>query len=227
MNNFLKLNNLSKKYQKNKSLKVLNNINFKFESGKVYSIIGPSGSGKSTLLNLLSLIDIPSSGFIEYNKEKIDVNSSIKNDDLRSKNIGIIYQDKNLLPDFTAVENVILPNLLISNNKSKSRELAKKLIKKFDLNSRLNHYPSELSGGERSRVAVARALVNKPALVLADEPSGNLDTDNAKKLIKLFEKINKEFEQSIVIATHDEKIASIGNKKFFLDKGSLFITDSV
>ena len=121
MNNFLKLNNLSKKYEK-KSLKVLNNINFKFEAGKVYSIIGPSGSGKSTLLNLLSLIDIPSSGFIEFNKKKIGTNSSIENDYLRSKNIGIIYQDKNLLPDFTALENVFLPNLLISNNKSNKKE---------------------------------------------------------------------------------------------------------
>ena len=128
MNNSLKLNNLSKKYERNKSIKVLNNINFKFESGKIYSIIGPSGSGKSTLLNLLSLIDIPSSGFIEFNNKKIDINSSIEKDYIRSKNIGIIYQDKNLLPDFTALENVLLPNLLISNNKSKSKELAKKLI---------------------------------------------------------------------------------------------------
>ena len=129
MNNFLKLNNLSKKYKKNKSLKVLNNINFKFESGKIYSIVGPSGSGKSTLLNLLSLIDLPSSGYIEYNKKKIDTNSSIENDNIRSKNIGIIYQDKNLLSDFTAVENVMMPNLLISNNKFKSIELAKKIDK--------------------------------------------------------------------------------------------------
>jgi len=164
MNNFLKLNNLSKKYEKNKTLRVLNNINFKFEAGKVYSIMGPSGSGKSTLLNLLSLIDNPTSGFIEFNKKKIDTNSSIENDNIRSKNIGIIYQDKNLLPDFTALENVILPNLLISNNKLKSTDLAKKLIKKFDLTSRLNHYPSELSGGENQRIAIARALINEPNL---------------------------------------------------------------
>ena len=164
MSNFLKLNNLSKKYEKNKTLRVLNNINFKFESGKIYSIVGPSGSGKSTLLNLLSLIDNPTSGFIEFNKKKIDTNSSIENDNIRSKNIGIIYQDKNLLPDFTALENVILPNLLISNNKIKSKELAKKLIKKFNLTSRLNHYPSELSGGENQRIAIARSLINEPIL---------------------------------------------------------------
>ena len=220
MNNFLKLNNLSKKYQKNKSLKVLNNINFKFESGKIYSIIGPSGSGKSTLLNLLSLIDIPSSGFIEYNKEKIDVNSSIKNDDLRSKNIGIIYQDKNLLPDFTAVENVILPNLLISNNKSKSIELAKKLIKKFDLTSRLNHYPSELSGGENQRIAIARALINEPNIILADEPTGSLDFENAKQIFKiLFNLKNKN--RIIIFATHNRYFANMADCKIKMIDGKM------
>ena len=220
MNNFLKLNNLSKKYQKNKSLKVLNNINFKFESGKVYSIIGPSGSGKSTLLNLLSLIDIPSSGFIEYNKEKIDVNSSIKNDDLRSKNIGIIYQDKNLLPDFTAVENVILPNLLISNNKSKSRELAKKLIKKFDLTSRLNHYPSELSGGENQRIAIARALINEPNIILADEPTGSLDFENAKQIFKILLNL-KNKNRIIIFATHNRYFANMADCKIKMIDGKM------
>ena len=220
MNNFLKLNNLSKKYQKNKSLKVLNNINFKFESGKIYSIIGPSGSGKSTLLNLLSLIDIPSSGFIEYNKEKIDVNSSIKNDDLRSKNIGIIYQDKNLLPDFTAVENVILPNLLISNNKSKSKELAKKLIKKFNLISRLNHFPSELSGGENQRIAIARALINEPNIILADEPTGSLDFENAKQIFKiLFNLKNKN--RIIIFATHNRYFANMADCKIKMIDGKM------
>ena len=224
MNNYLKLNNLSKKYQKNKSLKVLNNINFKFESGKIYSIIGPSGSGKSTLLNLLSLIDIPSSGFIEYNKEKIDVNSSIKNDDLRSKNIGIIYQDKNLLPDFTAVENVILPNLLISNNKSNSRELAKKLIKKFDLTSRLNHYPSELSGGENQRIAIARALINEPNIILADEPTGSLDFENAKQIFKiLFNLKNKN--RIIIFATHNRYFANMADCKIKMIGGKMIITN--
>ena len=224
MNNFLKLNNLSKRYEKNKSVKVLNNINFKFESGKVYSIIGPSGSGKSTLLNLLSLIDIPSSGFIEFNKKKIDINSSIKNDHLRSKNIGIIYQDKNLLPDFTALENVILPNLLISNNKSKSTELAKKLIKKFDLTSRLNHYPSELSGGENQRIAIARALINEPNIILADEPTGSLDFENAKQIFKiLFNLKNKN--RIIIFATHNRYFANMADCKIKMIDGKMTITN--
>ena len=224
MNNYLKLNNLSKKYEKNKSIKVLNNINFKFESGKVYSIIGPSGSGKSTLLNLLSLIDIPSSGFIEFNKKKIDINSSIENDYVRSKNIGIIYQEKNLLPDFTALENVILPNLLISNNKAKSTELAKKLIKKFDLSSRLNHYPSELSGGENQRIAIARALINEPNIILADEPTGSLDFENAKLIFKILFSL-KDKNRIIIIATHNRYFANMADCKIKMIDGKMTITN--
>ena len=224
MNNFLKLNNLSKRYEKNKSLKVLNNINFKFEAGKVYSIIGPSGSGKSTLLNLLSLIDIPSSGFIEFNTTKIDRNSSIENDYIRSKNIGIIYQDKNLLPDFTALENVFLPNLLISNNKSKSIELAKQLIKKFDLTSRLNHYPSELSGGENQRIAIARALINEPNIILADEPTGSLDFDNAKQIFKILFNL-KEKNRIIIFATHNRYFANMADCKIKMIGGKISVTN--
>ena len=224
MNNFLKLNGLSKKYEKNKSLKVLNNINFKFESGRIYSIIGPSGSGKSTLLNLLSLIDTPSSGFIEFNKNKIDTNTSTENDYLRSKNIGIIYQEKNLLPDFTALENVILPNLLISNNKLKSTELAKQLIKKFDLTSRLNHYPSELSGGENQRIAIARALINEPNIILADEPTGSLDFENAKRIFKiLFNLKNKN--RIVIFATHNRYFANMADCKIKMIGGKMSITN--
>ena len=224
MNNFLKLNNLSKKYEKNKSLKVLNNINFKFEAGKVYSIMGPSGSGKSTLLNLLSLIDIPSSGFIEFNKKKIDINSSTENDNIRSKNIGIVYQDKNLLPDFTALENVILPNLLISKNKIKSKELAKKLIKKFDLTSRLNHYPSELSGGENQRIAIARALINEPNIILADEPTGSLDFENAKQIFKILLNL-KEKNRIIIFATHNRYFANMADCKIKMIGGKISATN--
>ena len=224
MINFLKLNNLSKKYKKNKALKVLNNINFKFESGKIYSIIGPSGSGKSTLLNLLSLIDLPSSGYIEYNEKKIDTNSSIENDYIRSKNIGIIYQDKNLLSDFTAVENVMMPNLLISNNKFKSIELAKKLIKKLDLTSRLDHFPSELSGGENQRVAIARALINEPNIILADEPTGSLDFENAKQIFKiLFDLKNKN--RIIIFATHNRYFANMADCKIKMIGGKMSVTN--
>ena len=224
MSNFLKLNNLSKKYEKNKTLRVLNNINFKFEAGKVYSIMGPSGSGKSTLLNLLSLIDNPTSGFIELNKKKIDTNSSIENDNIRSKNIGIIYQDKNLLPDFTALENVILPNLLISNNKIKSKELAKKLIKKFNLTSRLNHYPSELSGGENQRIAIARSLINEPNIILADEPTGSLDFENAKQIFKILFNL-KEHNRIIIFATHNRYFANMADCKIKMIGGNISVAN--
>ncbi len=224
MNNLLKLNNLSKKYEKNKTFKVLNNINFKFETGKIYSIVGPSGSGKSTLLNLLSLIDVPSSGFIEYKNKKIDVHNSTENDDIRSKNIGIVYQEKNLLPDFTALENVLLPNLLISNNKIKSTELAKKLINQLNLSSRLNHYPSELSGGENQRVAIARAIINEPKIILADEPTGSLDFENAKLIFKtLFNLKNKN--RIIIFATHNRYFANMADCKIKMIGGKMVITN--
>ena len=222
MSNFLKLNNLSKKYEKNKSIKVLNNINFKFESGKIYSIVGPSGSGKSTLLNLLSLIDSPSSGFIEFNHKKIDSYSSIRNDKIRSKNIGIIYQEKNLLPDFTALENVLLPNLLISNNKLKSKELAVKLIKEFNLKSRVDHYPSELSGGESQRIAIARAIINEPDIVLADEPTGSLDFNNAKQIFKILFNL-KHKNRIIIFATHNRYFANMADCKIKMIDGKMGI----
>ena len=224
MNNYLKLNNLSKKYERNKSLKVLNNINFKFESGKVYSIVGPSGSGKSTLLNLLSLIDIPSSGFIEYNNKKIDTNSTIENDSIRSKNIGIIYQDKNLLEDFTALENVLFPSLLVTKDKKKSIDLAKKLIKQFGLNFRFNHFPSELSGGENQRIAIARAIINEPNIILADEPTGSLDFENAKQIFKiLFNLKNKN--RIIIFATHNRYFANMADCKIKMIGGKMIITN--
>ena len=224
MNNYLKLNNLSKKYERNKSLKVLNNINFKFESGKVYSIVGPSGSGKSTLLNLLSLIDIPSSGFIEYNNKKIDTNSTIENDSIRSKNIGIIYQDKNLLADFTALENVLLPSLLVTKDKKKSIDSAKKLIKQFGLNFRFNHFPSELSGGENQRIAIARAIINEPNIILADEPTGSLDFENAKQIFKiLFNLKNKN--RIIIFATHNRYFANMADCKIKMIGGKMTISN--
>ena len=224
MNNYLKLNNLSKKYERNKSLKVLNNINFKFESGKVYSIVGPSGSGKSTLLNLLSLIDIPSSGFIEFNNKKIDTNSTIENDSIRSKNIGIIYQDKNLLADFTALENILLPNLLVTKDKKKSIDLAKKLIKQFGLNLRFNHFPSELSGGENQRIAIARAIINEPNIILADEPTGSLDFENAKQIFKiLFNLKNKN--RIIIFATHNRYFANMADCKIKMIGGKMTISN--
>ncbi len=225
MNNYIKIKNLTKKYEKNKFIKALNDISFNFESGKTYSIMGPSGSGKSTLLNLLSLIDNPTSGSIEINSNKIKSNNKVKNDLIRAKKIGIIYQDKNLLSDFTALENVYLPNLLISKEKQKSIELAKKLIKNVGMSSRINHFPNELSGGENQRIAIARALINDPDIILADEPTGSLDSDNAKLIFKiLFNLKNKN--RIIIFATHNRYFANMADCKIMMNDGNMQIINA-
>ena len=224
MNNLIKIKNISKKYEKNKTIKVLNDISFKFESGKIYSIVGPSGSGKSTLLNLLSLIDTPTSGDIEINNNKINFENKIENDVIRAKNIGIIYQDKNLLSDFTAIENVYLPNLLLSNDQSSSINIARKIIKNVGLSSRLNHFPSELSGGENQRIAIARAIINNPKIILADEPTGSLDFENAKQIFKLLVNL-KNNSRIIIFATHNRYFANMADCKIKMIGGKMKITN--
>ena len=224
MNNQIKIRNIIKKYEKNKTIKVLNDISFNFESGKIYSIVGPSGSGKSTLLNLLSLIDTPSSGTIEINNSKINFENKIINDNIRAKKIGIIYQDKNLLSDFSAVENVYLPNLLLSNDHFSSMNLAKKIIKNIGLSSRLNHFPSELSGGENQRIAIARALINNPEIILADEPTGSLDFDNAKQIFKILLNL-KNKNRIVIFATHNRYFANMADCKIKMIGGKMKITN--
>ena len=224
MSNFIKIENIIKKYEKNKTIKVLNDVSFNFESGKIYSIVGPSGSGKSTLLNLLSLIDTPNSGVIKINDNKIDFENKIENDNIRAKKIGIIYQDKNLLSDFSAIENVYLPNLLLSNDLTLSINLAKKIIKNVGLSSRLNHFPSELSGGENQRIAIARALINSPEIILADEPTGSLDFENAKQIFELLLNL-KSKKRIIIFATHNRYFANMADCKIKMIGGKMKITN--
>ena len=225
MNNYIKIKNLTKKYEKNKFIKVLNNISFNFETGKIYSITGPSGSGKSTLLNLLSLNDNPTTGSIEINSNKIKLNNKVENDLIRAKKIGIIYQDKNLLSDFTALENVYLPNLLITKEKQKSVDLAKKLIKNVGMSTRINYFPNELSGGESQRIAIARALINDPDIILADEPTGSLDFENAKLIFKiLFNLKNKK--RIIIFATHNRYFANMADCKIMMNNGNIKIINA-
>ena len=224
MSNFIKIENITKKYEKNKTIKVLNDVSFNFESGKIYSIVGPSGSGKSTLLNLLSLIDTPNSGVIKINDNKIDFQNKIENDNIRAKKIGIIYQDKNLLSDFSAIENVYLPNLLLSNDHTLSINLAKKIIKNVGLSSRLNHFPSELSGGENQRIAIARALINSPEIILADEPTGSLDFENAKQIFELLLNL-KNKKRIIIFATHNRYFANMADCKIKMIGGKMKITN--
>ena len=219
------LKNISKKYSTNANIKVLNDLNFSFEKGKIYSLVGPSGSGKSTLLNLLSLIDTPSAGSIEILNNKINFEEKIKNDRIRSEKIGIIYQDKNLLSDFTALENVYLPMLLLTNDKYKSIIEAKKMIKKVGLSSRLNHYPSELSGGENQRIAISRALINQPEIILADEPTGNLDFNNAKQIFNIIFNL-KNNNRIIIFATHNRYFANMADCKIQMINGKIKLTNA-
>ena len=213
----IELKNLSKNYL-SKKIQVLKNVNFIFRPGKIYSLVGPSGSGKSTLLNLISLIDKPSRGFIKLDNFKINENDIDQKDTIRSKKIGIIYQDKNLLSDFTTLENVYMARLSISNNRKKAIMDAKSLIKKVGLEKRLDHFPSELSGGESQRVAISRALINSPDIILADEPTGNLDHKNATEIFKLLFSL-KNKKRIIIFATHNRYFADMSDCKLSLING--------
>ena len=207
MNNLIQLSNLNKNFVTEKKINVLKKINYRFKKGKIYSLIGPSGSGKSTLLNLLSLIDRPSSGSITIDSNYIDFNNSQKNDLLRAKKIGIIYQQNNLLSDFTAIENIYLASLAAGNNKESSIAKSKILLRKVGLTSRSYHYPSQLSGGEKQRVSIARALINDPQIILADEPTGSLDLKTAKGVFEILKKqINPN--RLIIFATHNRFFAN-------------------
>jgi len=220
MNNLISLNKISKSFLLNKKLTVLKKINYQFKKGKIYSLVGPSGSGKSTLLNILSLIDKPTLGTLKIENDNIDFFNSTDNDKIRSKKIGIIYQQNNLLPDFTALENVYLANLTLNNNKNKAVKKAIYLIKKMGLSNRMNHYPSELSGGEMQRVAIARALINEPQIILADEPTGSLDQSTAKEVFKLLYKL-KDRNRLIIYATHNRFFANMADCKLEMIDGNI------
>ena len=207
MSNLIQLSNINKSFLSLKRINVLKKISYKFKSGKIYSLMGPSGSGKSTLLNLLSLIDRPSSGSIIIDNKKIDPNNSQKNDQLRANKIGIIYQQDNLLSDFTAIENLTLACLATGKNKEDASNKAKIMLKKVGLTKRLNHYPSQLSGGEKQRVSIARALINNPQIILADEPTGSLDIETAKGIFELLKNQIKP-DRIIIFATHNRFFAN-------------------
>ena len=220
MNSLITLNKISKSFETNKKISVLKKINFKFNFGKIYSVVGPSGSGKSTLLNILSLIDKPSTGFIKIGENIINFSESAKNDKIRAEKIGIVYQQNNLLADFTALENVYLAKLSLINNKKKSVEKARQIIKKMGLSDRLNHYPSEMSGGEMQRIAIARALINEPQIILADEPTGSLDRVTAKEVFKMLYKL-KNSNRLIIYATHNRFFANMADCKLEMIDGNI------
>ena len=220
MNNLISLKKISKNYILNNKVKALKNININFKLGKIYSIVGPSGSGKSTLLNILSLIDKPTSGRIKIDGKLIDFKNQDLNDKIRATLIGIIYQNYNLLPDFTALENVSLAGLALDKNIKTSLNDAKKVISNLGLSKRLDHFPSELSGGENQRIAIARALINKPKIILADEPTGNLDHISAKNVFKILLNLKKT-NRLIIFATHNREFAKLSDCKIEMIDGNI------
>ena len=220
MSSFIKLNKINKSFNLENKVRALKNINLDLDLGKIYSIVGPSGSGKSTLLNLISLIDNQSSGSIQIDNQIIVPEDKNTNDKIRASKIGIIYQNYNLLNDFTAIENVELASLALNNNKKKSLTEAKKIMSSLGLSKRLNHFPNELSGGENQRVAIARALINKPKIILADEPTGNLDILSAKNVFKILLNLKKT-KRLIIYATHNREFANMADCKIEMIDGSI------
>ncbi len=220
MNNFLELINLRKSFTTEKKINVLRGLSRKFRLGKTYAIMGPSGSGKSTLLNLISLIDKPTSGTIRFDNHEINFSQNEKNDLFRSKRIGIVYQENNLLSDFTALENVYFASLSLNNDKKLSLSKAEQLLKKIGLSNRLNHFPSQLSGGEAQRVAIARAIINDPQIILADEPTGSLDMNTAKDIFKLLNN-QKRSDRIIIFATHNRFFAKKADYLLEMRDGSI------
>jgi ABC-type lipoprotein export system ATPase subunit len=220
MNNLITLNKISKSFLTNKKISVLKKINYNFKKGKIYSLVGPSGSGKSTLLNILSLIDKPTVGSLDIDGRTVSYNNLSVNDKIRARKIGIIYQQNNLLPDFTALENVYLARLSIDDNKNKAVDNAKNIIKKMGLINRINHYPSELSVGEMQRIAIARALINEPQIILADEPTGSLDRSTAEEVFSILYKL-KNSNRLIIYATHNRFFANMADCKLEMIDGNI------
>jgi ABC-type lipoprotein export system ATPase subunit len=220
MNNFLELNSIRKSFTTEKKINVLRGLSRKFRLGKTYAIMGPSGSGKSNLLNLISLIDKPTSGTIKLDNLEINFNQNEKNDLIRAKKLGIVYQENNLLADFTALENVYFASLSLNDDKKLALSKAVKLLKKVGLSNRLNHFPSQLSGGECQRVAIARAIINDPQIILADEPTGSLDMNTAKDIFKLLNK-QKRSDRIIIFATHNRFFAKKADYLLEMRDGSI------
>lgn len=216
----LEVTNLCKTYGKGDTMvKALDNVSFSVEKGEFVTIIGPSGSGKSTLLHILGGVDVPTSGSVVINQTDISNLDETALAIFRRRQIGLIYQFYNLIPILTVQENLTLP-LLLDGRKPDKKQIDT-LVKRLGLENRLDHLPNQLSGGQQQRVSIGRALVNNPALMLADEPTGNLDSENSKEIISLLRQFNKEFNQTVIIITHDEKIANSADRVITIEDGKI------
>lgn len=216
----LEVTNLCKTYGKGDTMvKALDNVSFSVEKGEFVAIIGPSGSGKSTLLHILGGVDVPTSGSVVINQTDISNLDETALAIFRRRQMGLIYQFYNLIPILTVQENLTLP-LLLDGRKPDKKQIDT-LVKRLGLENRLDHLPNQLSGGQQQRVSIGRALVNNPALMLADEPTGNLDSENSKEIISLLRQFNKEFNQTVIIITHDEKIANSADRVITIEDGKI------
>jgi lipoprotein-releasing system ATP-binding protein len=207
-------------YKNYGELKILKGVDISVKEGEIVSIVGSSGAGKTTLLQILGTLDKPDQGKISINGTDLLSLSGNKMAAFRNSQIGFIFQFHQLLPEFNAYENVMLPALILGLSKKEASEQAKNLLSKIGLESRFNHRPSELSGGEQQRIAVCRSLINKPAIIFADEPSGNLDSKNAGELHELFLQLREEFKQTFVIVTHNEKLAQMADRTLVMQDGN-------
>ena len=217
----LKLSKISKKFVGGrKNITVLKNINLKINRGELVSLTGPSGSGKSTLLHIIALLDLPTSGEVFFREKSFSKSKDYERDLVRKKGISIIYQQNNLLSDFTALENVTIPLVNNGHEWNKATKKATKILSLVNLSQRLDHFPSELSGGEQQRVAVARALITEPDLILADEPTGSLDRKTANEIFSLFSKL-KSKNRAILYATHNRELSNRADYKLNIIDGNI------
>lgn len=220
-NPIIELKNLTKSYKNGMEFRALDNANLKIEKGEFVAIVGPSGSGKSTLMHLIGLLDTPSSGTLLIDSNDVTKLSDKERSEMRIRMLGFVFQYHHLLPDFTALENVIMPLLIAGKNRKEAKAIAEKLLKEVGLEDRMDHRPGELSGGQNQRVAVARALSCSPAIVLGDEPTGNLDTKTGDMIYELLRRLNKGYNQTFIVVTHNEDLASKADRIIRLVDGKI------
>jgi lipoprotein-releasing system ATP-binding protein len=217
----IELKNLTKVYKNGVEFRALDNANLRIKKGEFVAIVGPSGSGKSTLMHLIGLLDTPSSGTLFIDGEDVTKMSDKERSAMRNRMLGFIFQYHHLLPDFTALENVMMPLLIAGKGRDEAKYVAEKLLKDVGLADRMDHRPGELSGGQNQRVAVARALSCSPAIVLGDEPTGNLDTKTGDLIYELLRRLNREYNQTFIVVTHNEELAGKADRVIKIVDGKI------
>lgn len=219
----IELKNLTKSYKNGIEFRALDNANLKIKKGEFVAIVGPSGSGKSTLMHLIGLLDTPSSGTLLIDRNNVTNMSDKERSEIRNRMLGFVFQYHHLLPDFTALENVMMPLLIAGKKRKEAKETAEKLLKEVGLEDRMDHKPGELSGGQNQRVAIARALSCSPAIVLGDEPTGNLDTKTGDMIYELLRQLNKEYNQTFIVVTHNDDMALKADRIIRLVDGKIMV----